>query len=53
MSTDLLEEQVVEERDQDLNEEEYIILDAIKEEHCRYVAEEGNNQKNIHSLRWE
>ena len=53
VSTDMLEEQVAEERDPDLNEEENIRLDAIREEHWRYVAEGDYDKKNIFSLRWE
>ena len=52
-STDMSEEQVAEERDRDLNEEEDIRLDAIREEHWRNVSEEGDDNKNIHALRWE
>ena len=37
----------------DLNEEEYIRMNAITEEHRKDVAEEGEDEKNIHSLRWE
>ena len=51
--TDMLEDQVEEERDPDLNEEEDIRLDAIRGYHWRNVAEEGDNKKNIHALRWE
>ena len=51
--TDMSEDQVAEERDPDLNEEEDIILDEIREEHWRDVAEEGDDKKNIHDLRWE
>ena len=51
--TDMLEDQVLEERYLDLNEEEDIILYAIRKEHCRDVDEEGDNNKNIHALRWE
>ena len=42
-----------EERDPDLNKEEDIRLDANREEHWRYVAEEGDNKKKIHALWWE
>ena len=42
-----------EERDPDLNEDEDIRLDEIREERCRDVAEEGDDEKKIHSLRWE
>ena len=41
------------ERDPDLNEEENIILDVIREEHWRDVSEEGDNKKKIHDLMWE
>ena len=44
---------MAEERDPDLNEEEDIILDEIREEHWRDVAEEGDDKKKIHELRWE
>ena len=52
MSTDFSEEQVSAERDPDLNGEEDIIMDEIRDENWRDVAEEGENKKNIHSLRW-
>ena len=45
ISTDMLEEQVLEERDPDLNEE------YIKEDHLRDFAEYGDNKNNIHALR--
>ena len=44
---------MAEERDPDLNEEEDIILDAIREENWRDVAEEVDKKKNIHALIWE
>ena len=50
---DISEEQVTEERYPDLNEEEYIIMDDSREEHWRYVAEEGDDKNNINDLRWE
>ena len=53
ISTDMLEGQVLEERDPDLNEQKDIILDAIREEHYRGVSKEGEYKKNIHVLRWE
>ena len=40
-------------RDPDLNEKEDIRLDEIREEHWRDVAEEGDDKKKIHALRWE
>ena len=39
ISADMSEDQVMEERYPDLNEEEDIRLDAIREEHCRGVAD--------------
>ena len=51
--TDMSEDQVAEGRDPDLYEEEDIILDAIREEHWRGVSEEGDDNNNIHALRWE
>ena len=53
ISTDILEDQVAEEKYPDLNEKEDIRLDEIREEHWRDVAEEGDNNKNIHALMWE
>ena len=53
MSTDMSEDQVAEERDTDLNEEEDIRLYETREEHWRDVAEDGDDDKNIHALRWE
>ena len=53
ISTDIPEGQVAEERDPDLNEEEDIVLDKIREEHWRDIAEEGDDKKRIHVLRWE
>ena len=53
ISTDISEEQVAEERYPDLNEEEDIILDKIREEYWRDIAEEGDDKKRIHAVRWE
>ena len=52
ISTDYSEEQVVEERDPDLNEMEDIRFDEIREDHWRDLAEENNDKKKIHALRW-
>ena len=52
ISTDISEEQVVEERDPDLNEMEDIRFDEIWEDHWRDLAEESNDKNNIHALRW-
>ena len=53
ISTDISEDQVAEERDPDLNEEEGIRLDAIRDKHWRDVAEEVDDKKKMHSLRWD
>ena len=53
ISTDVLQDQVSEERKLELNEEEDIILDEIRETHWSYVAQEGDDKKKIHSMRWE
>ena len=53
ISTDMTEDQVAEERDPDLNEEEDIRLDAIREEYWRDIAEENDNKKKIHALMWD
>ena len=42
-----------EERDPDLNEEEDIIMDKIRDEHWRGGSEEGEDKKKIHALGWE
>ena len=44
---------MAEERYTDLNDEEDIRLDEIREEHLRDVADEDDDKKNIHALRWE
>ena len=44
---------MLEERDPDLNEEEDIILDKIREDHWRDVSEEGDYKKKFYALRWE
>ena len=51
--TDMSEDQVAEERDPDLNEEEDIRMDEIRDEHWRDVDEEGGDKKKMHALRWE
>ena len=52
ISKDMSEDQVEEERYPDLNEKEDIILDEIREDDWRDVAEEGDDKKNIRALRW-
>ena len=51
ISTDMLEEQVSEERDTDLNEEKYLRMKDIREEHWRDVTKDGYDKINIHALR--
>ena len=53
ISTDMLEEQVSEERDPDLIEEEYIRMEYSREDHWRDVADDGYDKKKIHVPRWE
>ena len=49
--TDTSKEHVLEERDPDLNEDEDIIMDDSREEHCRDVY--GEDKKNFRALRWK
>ena len=44
---------MLEERYLDLNEEDDIRLDAIREKHWRDVSEEVDNTKKMHVLIWE
>ena len=37
----------------DLNEEEDTRMDSIREDHCKWVTEEGVDKKKIHTLRWK
>ena len=48
---DVLEEQVLEERELDLNEEDYIIMEDRREDHWRYVDEDGEDKSKMHDLR--
>ena len=50
--TDMLEDQVAEEIYPDLNEKEDIRFDNIWEDHWRFIAEENDDKKKIHALRW-
>ena len=52
ISTDVLEDQVSEEIDTELNEEEGIRMEDIREEHWMDVDEEGYNKNKTHSMRW-
>ena len=51
-STDMLEDQVAEERYPELNEEEDFRLGAIREEYWRYDYEESDDKEKVHVLRW-
>ena len=53
VSKDILEDQVSEDRYPDLNEEEDIRMDTIRENHSRDVAEEVDNKKSMYTLRWD
>ena len=53
ISTYMLEDQVSEERYPEMNEEEDIRMNGIRNKHWRNVADEGDNKNNMHSLRWE
>ena len=50
--TDISEEQVVEERYPYLNKMEDIRFDEIREYHWRDIAEEKDDKKKTHALRW-
>ena len=52
LTTYYSEEQVVEERDPDHDEMDDIRFDEIREDHQRDLAEESNDKKKIHALRW-
>ena len=52
-NTDMSEDQGAEEIYPDLNEEEDIRLDEIREEHWKDVSEEVEYKKKIHYLRWK
>ena len=52
ISTDISEGQVAEDRDTELNEMEDIRFDEIQEDHWRDLAEENEDKKKIHALRW-
>ena len=52
LTTDYSEEKVVEERDPDLDKMDDIRFDKIREDHSRGLAEESNDKKKIHALRW-
>ena len=51
--TYMSEYQVSEERNTDLNEDEDIKMDEIRDEHWRDVAEEGYDNKKVNVRRWE
>ena len=53
ISTDMLEEQVSEERDTDLNEKEDIRMEDSREEHWRDVSVDDEDNNKIHALKWD
>ena len=53
ISTDISEDQVTEERDPELNEKEDIRFEKIREDNWRDLAEENDDKKKIHALRWD
>ena len=53
ISTYMSEEQVSEQRDPDLNEEEDIRMEDSREEHWRYVDQDGDDKNNIRTLMWD
>ena len=50
---DMLQEQVLEDRDTELNQEQDNKMEYIRGDHLRYVSEDGDDKKNIHALGWE
>ena len=52
ISTDMPEKHILEEIYTDLNEEEDLIMEDIREDHWRYFSDYGEYKKNIHALRW-
>ena len=48
----MLEEHVLEERDPELNEEEDIKMEYSTKDYCRDVAEDGEYNSKIHSLKY-
>ena len=53
ISTDILEDQVAEERDPDLKEKEDIRFDKIWEDRWKDIAEENDDNNKICALRWD
>ena len=53
ISTDMLEEHVLEERNPDLNEDEDIIMEDSRAEHWRDFDKDGEDNSNIHAPRWD
>ena len=49
----MLEEQVLEERDLDLNEEENITMEDSMEDHWRDVSDDGQDKMKTHALKWQ
>ena len=40
-------------RDTDLNEDEDIRMEVSRKDHCRDVAEDGEDNSKIHALSWD
>ena len=53
MSTDMLEEQVSQEGESDVNQDGDIRMEDSWEEYWKYVADDGEDKKKIHALRWD
>ena len=49
----MLEEQMSVERYPYLNEEDDIIMEDSREDHCRDVDWDGEDTSKIHALRWD
>ena len=52
VSTYMSEDKVSEDRDPELNEEEDIIMNEIREDHWNDFSEEGDYKKKMYALRW-
>ena len=48
----MLDEQILEERDPDMNEEEDIIMEYSRVECCRGVSEDDEDKSKNHALMW-
>ena len=50
---DMLKENILEEKDLDMNEQENIIMKSSREENWRDVAQYGQDKSNICALMWD